>query len=315
MDTSPLKRTTTRVIDALQQEIDVLKSTLRGVQVSSDECMKRCQVLAMRNELVVDQLANQKHENEVVSALLARKERRLKDVEAEYHELVLQHELLQQKFKSVDIRCQHLEQLTHTATAEHERLKIAYEALLQGQAEYKLHYQREVTSLCENLGRLKQETAAKLVELLELVESRLRDVEVLLEALAAKRSTISAAYVKQNRAEVEMLMLLARAARASGEETLAVLEEVAATLEALKELNPDLALRIDQLKAGGERRRRRRRPADDKEPLPRQRSHVRSLSTGLRPARPRDRRRPFHGGSSAYNAQHDGKARVVTADI
>ena len=65
MDESPVKnKQTSRVIDSLHGEIDDLKTELENVKQTSEDYKKKCAILAKKNDLFVDQLANAKHENE-----------------------------------------------------------------------------------------------------------------------------------------------------------------------------------------------------------------------------------------------------------
>ncbi|KAM9922089.1 hypothetical protein OXX80_011972, partial [Metschnikowia pulcherrima] len=148
MEESPRKQqSTSRVIDSLHSQIDDLKQEMETLKMSCGDYKKKSTILASKNDSLVDQLANCKHENDMVNALLKRKERRITDLEAEFDDLSSESESLKQSVKNYKIRCDNLQESSASSTAEFERLKISYDALMASQAEYKRHYQDEVSKL------------------------------------------------------------------------------------------------------------------------------------------------------------------------
>lgn len=69
-----------RVIDSLQSTIDKLTDEITTLKQSNQETTKKNQILSQRNESFVDQVANLKHENEMLNAMLKRKDRRISDL-------------------------------------------------------------------------------------------------------------------------------------------------------------------------------------------------------------------------------------------
>lgn len=238
-----------KVIDQLHQQIDLLKEELDTTKMLLDEFKKKYALVAQKNELIVDQLANVKHENDMINALLKRKERRILDLEEQVNELLLATELLQMSNKNMKIRCDNLAELLAALTADHERLKIAYDALLALQNEYKKHYQKELADLADKFQNFRRDNEHR-YELLQLkLTENDKDVDALLDSLTNKRKTMDNLYVNKNKAVVDVLTKLATVARAHGQELKLVLEENVQTIKGLKEKHPDLADKIQEHEA------------------------------------------------------------------
>lgn len=245
MTESPVKlKPTSRVIDSLHSQIDELKTELEHVKVSLSEHKKKAAVLALKNELLVDQLANCKHENDMINAVLKRKERRIVDLEEQYNELSSQSDTLKLLAKNLKIRCDNLQESSASAASEHERLKIAYDAMVAAQNEYKRHYQEEIRKLGLQMEAYKANAEQELQELSEKLQSNDKDVDTLIESLTRKRKVMDNMYVSRNKTILEMVTALARAAKMHGEESRVVLNENLDTIRLLREKYPDLADKI-----------------------------------------------------------------------
>lgn len=242
---SPVKlKPTSRVIDSLQTEIDGLKAELEDLRLSQSEYKKKHSVLASKHESLVDQLANAKHENDMVNALLKRKERRIADLEEDGDKLSSANDSLRSANSKLKIRCDNLQDLTAEQTAEYERLKIAYDALIASQNEYKRHYQAELAQVAEQFEAYKRDSSAGMSELSAKLESNDKDMDTLLDGLVQKRKVMDNLYVNRNRSVLELLGMLSRAAKAQGEQSRTLVEENIATINLIREKFPELRERI-----------------------------------------------------------------------
>lgn len=245
MSDSPVKhKPTSRVIDSLHSEIDSLKSELEDLRMSNRENKKKATLLASKNDSLVDQLANGKHENDMINALLKRKERRIADLEEQFDELSSLNDSLKLSAKSLKIRCENLQELSASSTAEYERLKIAYDAMIAAQAEYKRHYQKELKELALLFESYKAASQNQLQELSERLASNDKDVDTLIDSLTNKRKVMDNLYVNRNKAVLGLLATLAKAAQLHGEESKAVLKENVDTINLLRTTYPDLQDKI-----------------------------------------------------------------------
>lgn len=234
------QKPTSRVIDSLHSEIDELKSEREHLKLSHDEFKKRNAILTSKNDSLLDQLANYKHENDMINALLKRKERRITDLEAEFDLLSSESESLKLSVKNYKIRCDNLQESLASSAAEFERLKIAYDAIVAAQSEYKRHYQEEIAQLTTDLSQHKKLSAAMLSEYMTKIESNDRDVDVLLDSLTSKRKSLDSIYVNRNKTVLEYLGQLARAAKLHGEESRSLMHDNIETINLLREKIPDL---------------------------------------------------------------------------
>lgn len=245
MSESPVKnKPTSRVIDSLHSQIDTLKNELEDLRMSNRENQKKVSILSLKNDSLVDQLANAKHENDMINALLKRKERRIVDLEEQFDDLSSLNDSLKLSAKNLKIRCENLQELSASSTAEYERLKIAYDAMLAAQNEYKKHYTSELGDLTLLFESYKSQSQLQLKELQDKLASNDKDVDTLIDSLTNKRKVMDNLYVTRNKAVFDLLANLARVAKAHGEESRAVLLENVDTINLLRATYPDLQDKI-----------------------------------------------------------------------
>lgn len=239
-DETKTQKSTSKVIDSLHSQIDELKNELEVLKLSHNDHKKRNTILSTKNDSLVDQLANYKHENDMINALLKRKERRITDLEAEFDLLSSESESLKLSVKNYKIRCDNLQESLASSAAEFERLKIAYDAIVAAQAEYKRHYLEEISLLSAELSNYRKESAMMLSEFMSKIDSNDKDVDVLLDSLTNKRKALDSMYVSRNKTVLDFLGQLARAAKAHGEESKSILRDNVEIINLLREKFPDL---------------------------------------------------------------------------
>lgn len=246
--TSPIKhKPTSRVIDSLHSEIDTLKNELESVRLSHDTYKKNFAVASKKNDLFVDQLANAKHENDMINALLKRKERRIIDLEDQYNELSSANESLTLNNKNMKIRCENLQESSSSSIAEYERLKIAYDALIASQVEYKRHYEKELNNLTSEFELYKKQTLENFNNLSAKLADNDKDIDTLVESLTNKRKTMDNLYVNKNKTVLDFLSKLAKIAKLHGQESKAILQDNVENIKLLVEKYPDLPMKLNSL--------------------------------------------------------------------
>lgn len=245
-ESSPIKhKPTSRVIDSLHSDIDGLKNELESLKVSHDNYKKNYTVATKKNDLFVDQLANAKHENDMINALLKRKERRITDLEDQYNELCSTNMTLNLNNKNMKIRCDNLQESSASSTAEYERLKIAYDALIASQVEYKRHYEKQLNDLISQFESYKRQNLGKYTELNSKLSNNDKDIDTLLDSLTNKRRTMDNLYVNKNRTVLELLSNLAQVAKLHGQESKSILNDNVENIKLLVEKYPDLEIKLN----------------------------------------------------------------------
>lgn len=249
METSPNKNkpisSSSRVIDSLHSEIDSLKSELESTKISNNNNKKKYEISQQKNDLFVDQLANAKHENDMINALLTRKERRIVDLETQYNEVMSTNDSLTLNNKSMKIRCDNLQESSALSTAEYERLKIAYDALKASQLEYKKHYEHEIQLLTNDLANYKTETLDKFQGLSLKLNNNDKDVDTLLDGLTNKRKTLDNLYFNKNKLVIDLLSKLASVGKIQGQDCKLILQDNVHNIELLREKYPDLPMKLN----------------------------------------------------------------------
>lgn len=234
------QKSTSKVIDSLHSQIDELRNELEVLKLSHNEHKKRNTILSTKNDSLVDQLANYKHENDMINALLKRKERRINDLEEEFDSLSSESELLKLSVKNYKIRCENLQDSLSSQAAEFERLKIAYDAIVAAQLEYKRHYLEEVSNLTNELANYKTQSASTMADFMAKIESNDKDVDVLLDGLSSKRKALDNIYFSRNKTVMELLSQLARASKVHGEESRSILRDNVQIINLLRQKMPEL---------------------------------------------------------------------------
>ncbi|RLV89080.1 SWI5-dependent HO expression protein 3 [Spathaspora sp. JA1] len=243
---NPVSNTSTKVIDSLHQTIDRLTNELAIVKQSHEELTKKFAIVSQKNDSFVDQLANNKHENDMLSALLKRKERRIVDLEDQYNELSSSNESLNLNNKNLKIRCENLQDSSNVSTAEYERLKISYDALISSQFEYKFHFQQEINKLTSQLEQYKLKNQENFTNLSESLKSNEKDFDTLFDSLSNKRKTIDNIYVNKNNRILTILANLSKVAKLQGQENKQALSETTEVINSLVEKYPDLQDKIEE---------------------------------------------------------------------
>ncbi|KAK6197997.1 SWI5-dependent HO expression protein 3 [Scheffersomyces amazonensis] len=238
---------TSKVIDSLHSQIDSLKEQLETVQLSCDDYRKKYTVVSQKNESYLDQLANSKHEGDMINALLKRKERRIIDLENQINELYSNNETLTLTNKNLKIRCDNLQDSSLSSIAEYERMKISYDALVAAQAEYKRHYQQEISQISDQFEQYKHDQQQRLEELQLKFANNDKDVDTLLDSLTNKRKAMDSIYIKKNKMVLELLFNLSKVAKLHGQDSMQILKQSVETVQFLVDKYPDLPERLSPI--------------------------------------------------------------------
>ncbi|KAG7662142.1 SHE3 [[Candida] subhashii] len=238
---SPTKvSSSSKVIESLHAKIDMLTEELSITKANLEEITKKHQISSKRCDSYVDQLANSHHENDVLTALLKRKERRIIDLENSHNELIDINEGLKLNYKNLSIRCENLQENNMNSMGEYERLKISYDALLSGQHEYKNYYKSQIDHLQNEFDKYKLESEKKYQLLNQDLNKNDKDIDTLLDSLVNKRTKMDNIYVSKNNQILELLSTLATATKLHGQESKSVLEQNVNVINELVAMFPDM---------------------------------------------------------------------------
>ncbi|GMF08134.1 unnamed protein product [Ambrosiozyma monospora] len=124
---------TSKVIDGLHSQIDTLSTDLNETKAILAETKQKYSILQRRNETLVEQVSNAKHQAEVSEALLKRKERRVTDLENQLTDALSSNDTMKFESDNLKSRMNKLQEKENTMIAECERLQVAYDAVVSSQ--------------------------------------------------------------------------------------------------------------------------------------------------------------------------------------
>lgn len=225
---------TSKVIDQLHSTIDALRHQLESSDLEVSKEKRKYSTLKQKSDSLIDQLVNAKHENEVMSGMFKRKERRITDLEEQLTTYASQVDTLNFEKTQVNGKLKFLEENEKTSMHEIERLKVSYEALQNSQKEWKSHYFKEIS-----------EVKSQLQEFLSTNNSRMSSFACLdnaetskeLSEMRRKAADVESLYGKKSQSMIDALKSLALAAKTHGTETRVVLSQCE---DVLRRANQDI---------------------------------------------------------------------------
>lgn len=222
------------MIVSLQSEIDALKQDLLETRQQLGESKQKCSIYQRRNESMLEQLSNAKHQAEVAESMLRRKERRVLDLEtqldeslASYDRMKFDHDKLKldlATFKNDKLHFQH----------ENERLLSSYETLSLSFKQYKQNMNEDVNRLNAQLARFISNREQKLNDNLHLLANNQPELNLQQQAVLKNSKRLELLYSQKYEKVHDSLILLCNATKQHGESTAVILDECE---DVLKQLN------------------------------------------------------------------------------
>lgn len=216
---------TSKVIDTLHAQIDDLRAQLEDAKHKSDDHKTKHESVKKRHDQLVEQLANTKHENDMVNAMLERKGRRISDLEEKLSETIDSTEDYKFNLTSLEVRCKKLQESEQVATSEFERMKIAYETVVTSQKEYREYYSKEIEGLKEKLRRYVDERREKLQETQKLLRSNDTSVQRKMRQFSEQSETLEQQYAVAKNAVIETLKSLSVTCKSHGLDTQIIIDQ------------------------------------------------------------------------------------------
>lgn len=225
---------TSRVIDQLQSKIDQLSGDLNETKESLRESKQKNSILRKRNDDLVEQLSNAKHESDMSEALLKRKERRVADLEAQLTEALSKADNLQ--FESHDMRkkVKMLMEKEEMAVSECERLKVSYDAIVTAQNEYKRLMGKRVSDLEQKLYSFVDDRKKTLDSNMDLLKRQEPEIMASYKVVVKNSERLEEMYAQRQQSVSQALVALAGATKTHGEKTGIVMAECE---DVLKQMN------------------------------------------------------------------------------
>lgn len=234
---------TSKVIENLQTTIDSLKTELNETKATLSETKQKYSILSKRNESMVEQLSNTKHQAEVAESLLKRKERRVLDLEAQITEVASSSDSYRFQCETLKNKLQNFESDKSRLLAENERLSKSYDILQSSFNDYKLSMSHSVDNLKFQIPNFIDSTKTKLAENLASLKTSQPQIDSSYNIMLKNSKRLEELYSQKYDKVNNYLLLLAESTKQHGESTSIIMEECEEILKKLNR-NEDVLLKI-----------------------------------------------------------------------
>lgn len=164
--------TTSHVIEHLQQTIDSLRNDLSAQTAKAIEEKQGRDTIRKRCDNAEHQMEQLQHQNDTLSSIINRKDRRLKDMEREADTRLRNVESLQEEQKKYIESKDNYEALLANVKDEQEQASVAYDAVISDTNSSRANYERqfaEVSHKIKVLAELRSNDKQRIAQLQELV--------------------------------------------------------------------------------------------------------------------------------------------------
>lgn len=240
---------TSRVIDSLQREIDDLKRNLLENRETLNETKQKYSILQKRNETMLEQLSNSKHQAEVAESMLKRKERRVLDLEnqltdslSNYDAVKFDHDKLKLSISSLNNDKLHFQN-------ENERLDSAYQSLNDSFNSYKSIMNQKVDDLNKMIPKFINDREKTLNDNINLLKSQHPELSNSYNSFVRNSKRLEQLYNQKYEKVNDSLLLLANATKQHGQSTSIILDECEDILKKLNR-NEDIIIKIEENATG-----------------------------------------------------------------
>ena len=225
---------TSKVIDELQSKIDQLGGDLNETKESLREYKQKNSILRKRNDNLVEQLSNAKHESDMSESLLKRKERRVVDLEAQLTEALSKADNLQFELQDMKKKAKMLTEKEEVAVSECERLKVSYDAIVTAQNEYKRLMGNKLSGLEQRLFSFLDDRKKTLDSNMDLLKRQEPEIMASYQVVVKNSERLEEMYAQRQQSVSQALVALAGATKTHGEKTGIVMAECE---DVLKQMN------------------------------------------------------------------------------
>lgn len=240
---------TSKVIDALQRELDALRGDLLETRETLAETRHKCSILQKRNETMVEQLSNAKHQAEVAESMLKRKERRVVDLETQLTDSISSYDTVKFDHDKLKMALSTANKDRALHQHENERMEAAYQTLQTSFASYRATMGERIDHLSTLIPTFLAQREKILAENVALIKSEQPQLLESYAAMAKNGKRLEQLYSQKYERVNESLLVLANATKQHGQATAIVMDECEDVLKAMNR-NEDLVLRVAQVPQG-----------------------------------------------------------------
>lgn len=234
---------TSKVILDLQSTIDSLRAELAESKVTLNETKQKYSILSKRNETMVEQLSNSKHQAEVAESLLKRKERRVIDLESQLTEVSSNNDNYRFELENLKSKLLVTDNEKFRLISENERISKSYEILQSSFNEYKLSINHQLETLKFQIPDFINKTTTNLSTNLNTLKLNQPEINSSYNLLLKNSKRLEELYNQKYDKVNNYLLLLTESTKQHGEATSIVMDECEEILKKLNR-NEDVLLKI-----------------------------------------------------------------------
>lgn len=240
---------TSKVIENLHLTIDSLKADLNETKITLAETRQKNSILTKRNENLVEQLSNSKHQTEVAESLLKRKDRRILDLENQLTELSSANEKYKFETDTLKLNLKNLDGEKFQLAAENQRLSKSHEILQSSLNDYKLSLNSSINSLKFQIPNFINEARTMLQENVNSLKLNQPEINTSYNLLIKNSKRLEELYNQKFTKVNNYLLLLTESTKQHGQATSIVMEECDELLKQINR-NEDVLLKIKNQTVG-----------------------------------------------------------------
>ncbi|CAI4058846.1 hypothetical protein N7582_001217 [Saccharomyces uvarum] len=149
--------TSSKVIESLHDQIDMLTKANLQLTTQSQNLLSKLELAQSKESKLLENLNLLKNENENLSSIFERKNKKLKEVEKNFSDLSTDYNVQKEKLAELNKVMENSSVMEKTSSEKLQNLEVNYDSLLESQNFYKDHYSNEISKLNEKISFLELE--------------------------------------------------------------------------------------------------------------------------------------------------------------
>ncbi|CAI1919219.1 hypothetical protein SEUBUCD646_0D03400 [Saccharomyces eubayanus] len=146
-----------KVIESLHDQIDMLTKANLQLTTQSQNLLSKLELAQSKESKLLENLNLLKNENENLSLIFERKNKKLKEVEKNFSDLSNDYNVQKEKLTELNKVMENSSVMEKTSSEKLQNLEVHYDSLLESQNFYKDHYSNEISKLNEKISFLELE--------------------------------------------------------------------------------------------------------------------------------------------------------------
>ncbi|CAI6394060.1 BFH_HP2_G0003040.mRNA.1.CDS.1 [Saccharomyces cerevisiae] len=156
-NTSSQNASSSRVIESLHDQIDMLTKTNLQLTTQSQNLLSKLELAQSKESKLLENLNLLKNENENLNSIFERKNKKLKELEKDYSELSNRYNEQKEKMDQLSKLAKNCSAIEQSCSEKLQNMEVNYNSLLESQNLYRDHYSDEISKLNEKIGLLELE--------------------------------------------------------------------------------------------------------------------------------------------------------------